>query len=425
MQLIVRKSRLKGEVTIPASKSHTIRAVTIASLAKGQSIIRNPLVSNDTQAAVDCYRSLGANIDTSNAKFWTVTGVGGQATAADEIINVGNSGTTLRIAMGSAALAKSGKSTILTGDEQIQARPIGPLIQALNNLGARCISLKNNGKAPVKVTGQLSGGKTTIAASTSQYLSSLLLCTPIAAQDTEIDVTLLNEPGYVQMTLDWLDKQRIEYQNENMRLFKIKGGQRYKGFDLTIPGDFSGATFFLCAAALIADEVTLLGLDLSDSQPDKAVVDYLTEMGADIRIGKDFITVKAAKLKGIEIDMNQTPDALPAMAATAAFAEGTTKLTNAPQARAKETDRINAVACELKKMAIDVEQLPDGLIIRHSRPKPALLHGWADHRIVMALTLAGMAIDGQSTIDNAEAISVTFPTFVELMKSLGANMQKK
>jgi 3-phosphoshikimate 1-carboxyvinyltransferase len=425
MKLIVRKSRLAGEVTIPASKSHTIRAVTIASLASGQSIIRNPLVSSDTQAAVDCYRALGAQIDTSDSKVWKVVGTGGEIKASEKNIDIGNSGTTLRIAMGSAALVKSGETTTLTGDEQIQSRPVGPLMDALTNLGAKCTSIKNNNKAPVEVTGKLKGGKTTIAASTSQYLSSLLLCTPLAANDSEIEVTLLNEPDYVQMTLDWLDKQGIEYQNENMRLFKIKGRQCYKSFDATIPADFSSATFFLCAAAMCADEVTLFGLDFSDSQPDKAVVDYLKAMGADISIGPSSITVKATPLKGAELDMNKTPDALPAMAVTASFAEGTTRLVNVPQARAKETDRIKCMAEELKKMAIDVEELPAGLIIRQSNPKPAELHGWADHRIVMALSLAGLSLDGQCTIDTAEAMSVTFPDYVELMKSIGANMELK
>jgi len=423
MKLIVRKSRLKGTVVIPGSKSHTIRAVAIASLAAGQSLIRNPLDSSDTQAAVACYQALGAAIDTSDPKLWKVTGTGGEISAPSETIDVGNSGTTLRIAMGSAALAQAGRTTTFTGDEQIQTRPVGPLMDALNNLGAECTSLKNNGKAPIEVTGKLTGGKTTIAATTSQYLSSLLLCAPLASKDTQIDVTLLNEPGYVQMTLDWLDKQQIEYENQQMRKFKIKGNQSYKPFDDTIPADFSSATFFLCAAAMSADEVTLLGLDFADSQPDKAVVDYLKAMGADISIGPNSATVKAAPLKGTELDMNKTPDALPAIAVTAAFAEGSTKLLNVPQARSKETDRIKCMTEELKKMDVDVEELPDGLIIADSRPKPAELHGWADHRIVMALSLAGLNLDGQCTIDTAEAINVTFPNYVELMKGISANME--
>lgn len=410
-------------MAIPASKSHTIRAVAIASLAAGQSYIRNPLPSSDTQSAVDCYRALGAHIDTADQNCWKITGTSAKPAAPNEIIDVGNSGTTLRIAAGSAALTPPGQSTTFTGDEQIQTRPVGPLMNALNDLGAECTSLNNNGKVPIRVTGQLKGGKTSIAAHTSQYLSSLLLCAPLVPQDTEIDVTLLNEPGYVRMTLDWLDKQRIQYEKEQLRNFKIKGGQSYKAFDTVIPADFSSATFFLCAAALTADEVTLTGLDFADSQPDRAVVDYLKAMGADITIGPASLTIKAATLKGVELDLNQTPDALPAMAVTAAFAKGTTRLLNVAQARSKETDRITSMAQELKKMAVDIDELPDGLTIKHSKPKPAHLDGRSDHRIVMALSLAGLAIEGQCTIDTAEAINVTFPDYVELMKSIGANMK--
>jgi 3-phosphoshikimate 1-carboxyvinyltransferase len=423
MKLTIGKSRLSGTVTIPGSKSHTIRAIAIASLADGQSLINNPLDSSDTQAAVTCYRSLGAAIDTSDQNLWKVTGTNGRITPPKEIIDVGNSGTTLRIAMGSAALAQVDQTTTFTGDEQIQSRPVGPLMDSLNDLGARCVSLKNNGKAPIEISGKLTGGATSIAAFTSQYLSSLLLCTPLCAKDTEINVTMLNEPDYVQMTLDWLDKQQIKYENQQMRQFKIKSNQSYKAFNDTIAADFSSATFFLCAAALAGSSVTLLGLDFSDSQPDKAVVDYLKAMGADINIEPDSVTVKASRLKGAELDMNKTPDALPAMAVTAAFAEGATKLLNVPQARSKETDRIKCMAEELKKIDIVAEELPDGLVIKGGEPKPAQLDGRGDHRIVMAMSLAGLCLDGQCSIDTAEAIKVTFPTYVELMQSLSADMK--
>lgn len=423
MKLIIRKSRLKGSVAIPGSKSHTIRAVAIASLAGGQSLIRNPLDSSDTRSAVVCYRALGATIDTSDPKVWKVTGTGGQISPPQDILDVGNSGTTLRIAMGTAALAPSGLTTIFTGDKQIQTRPVGPLIDSLNELGAKCVSLNDNGKVPVEITGKLAGGRTGIAASTSQYLSSLLLCTPLACEDTLINVTLLNEPGYVQMTLDWLDKQNIEYENQQMRTFRIKSNQSYKPFEATVAADFSSATFFLCGAALAGDEVILHGLDFSDSQPDKAVVDYLKAMGSDIKLGPDGVTVKGGQLKGTELDMNKTPDALPAMAVTAAFAEGTTKLRNVPQARNKETDRIKCMAEELKKMNVTVEELPDGLIIKGGKVKSAELHGWADHRIVMALSLAGLRLDSECFVDTAEAINVTFPDYVDLMRSISAEME--
>jgi len=422
---------------MPASKSHTIRAVAIASLADGQSFIRKPLDSADTQSAVTAYSALGAAIDTSEPNLWKVTGTGGEIKTPKEVVDVGNSGTTLNIAIGSATLAQKGKTVTFTGDKQTQSRPVGPLLNSLNELGANCISVNNNGKAPVQITGQIKGGKTAIAASTSQYLSSLLLCTPLAEKDTEIDVTLLNEPGYVQMTLDWLDKQGIKYQNQQWRKFFVKGRQKYKAFDDIVAADFSSATFFLCAAALVGDEVTLLGLDFKDSQPDKAVVDYLREMGAEINIEPNSITIKAAPLHGIEIDMNRTPDALPAMAVTAAFAEGETRLLNVPQARAKETDRIKCMTEELKKLKVVVEELPDGLIIRGREPRlkggakylaPSFtgglfLDGRSDHRIVMALALAGLVLDEECIIDTAEAMNVTFPSFVELMKNLGADME--
>ena len=423
MNLTTKKSRLKGIIAIPGSKSHTIRAVAIASLAEGKSFIRSPLISSDTLSSVSCYKALGAKIDTSDDSVWEVIGTGGDIAVPDDIIDVGNSGTTLRIAMGSAALVWPGKSITFTGDEQIRTRPIGPLMEALDNLGAHCESLNNDLKAPVKVTGKIAGGSTPIAAFTSQYLSSLLLCTPLALQDSEIIVNLLNEPGYVQMTLDWMDKQNIEYENQNMKKFLVKGKQKYKGFDSPIPADFSSATFFLCAAALLGDEVTLLGLDYSDSQPDKAVADYLKAMGADITINPDSVTIKSSELHGTEIDMNATPDALHAMSVTAAFAQGQTRLVNVPQARTKETDRIACMAKELSKMGVDVEELPDGLVINGGNPKPAQVRGWGDHRIVMALSIAGMMLEGQCTVDTAEAMNITFPSFVELMASLGANIE--
>jgi 3-phosphoshikimate 1-carboxyvinyltransferase len=423
MQLVSRKSRLTGTVSIPASKSHTIRAVAIASLAQGQSLIHNPLSSADAASAVSTYRALGPTIDTSDPRLWKVTGTGGEIRVPTEPVDVGNSGTTLNIALGSAALAGKGQTITFVGDQQTQSRPIGPILNSLSELGAKGVSVNNNGKAPAKVTGHLLGGKTSITCSTSQYLSSLLLCTPLAEKDSEINVTLLNEPGYAQMTLDWLDSQGIKYRRQQMKKFSVKGRQSYKPFDRPVPADFSSATFFLCAGALVGNEVTLLGLDFKDSQPDKAVVEYLKGMGARITVQADAVTVSAAGLKGIEIDMNKTPDALPAMAVTAAFAEGETRLVNVPQARGKETDRIACMAKELRKLSVEVEELPDGLVIHGGRPRPATVHGWGDHRIVMAMVLAGLLLDGPLTVDTAEAMSVTFPDYVKLMQSLGAQME--
>jgi 3-phosphoshikimate 1-carboxyvinyltransferase len=417
------QSLLQGTVAIPASKSHTIRAIAIASLADGQSLIHNPLDSQDAQSCVRTYRSLGAAINTENPRLWTIRGTGGKIQAPKDTIDVGNSGTTLNIAMGSAALIKPNEEITFTGDYQIQSRPVGTLCDALSKLGAKIWTIKGNDCAPVKVHGQLKGGSVRIECPTSQYLSSLLLACPLADGDTEIDVPLLHEPDYAKMTLDWLDKQNIRYTRQDMAHFSIPGRQTYRPFDLSVPADFSSATFFLCAGALIAKYLTLTGLDFTDSQPDKAVVDYLKRMGADISISSDQVVVRKSQLKGVDIDMNRTPDALPAMAVTAAFASGTTRLYNVPQARKKETDRIACMAKELAKLGADVEELPDGLVIYGGRKLySADLHGYDDHRIVMAMSIAGMVLRGSTTVDTAEAAGVTFPDYVPLMQNLGANI---
>jgi len=426
MLLTVNPSGLSGQVTIPGSKSHTIRAVAVASLANGTSRIHNPLVSSDTLSAVDCYRGLGAEIDTKNDDLWVVNGVSGKIKSSDIEIDVGNSGTTMNLAIGSCGLADLKTTIQLTGDGQIQNRPVGPILNAINDLGAKACALKGNDCPPVAISGTLCGGKTTIECKSSQYLSSLLLACPLAAGDTEISVPLLYEPDYARITLDWLDKQGILYESKNdLSWFRIPGGQHYTAFDSSIPADFSSATFFLCAAALVGNDVLIRGLDFDDSQPDKAVAEYLIAMGADITTEKDGIRIGRSELVGCEIDMNRTPDALPAMAVTAAFAEGTTRLVNVPQAREKETDRITCMAKELSKLGAGIEELPDGLVISGTGGKnlsPASVCGHGDHRIVMAMSIAAMALDGPVQIDTAEAMNVTFPEFVTLMNQLGAKM---
>lgn len=430
MILTVKTSCLSGVVSVPGSKSHTIRAIAVASLANGTSRVRKPLISGDALSAVDCYRALGAEIDTKNDDFWVINGLNGTINPAKSQIDVGNSGTTMNLAIGSCSLISPKNEVCLTGDHQIQNRPVGPILNAVNDLGAKGRTRQNNGCPPLTLSGQLRGGKVTIECESSQYLSSLLLACPLAQGDTEISVPLLYEPDYARITLDWLNRQNIQYEmKDDLSWFRIPGRQQYNAFDITIPADFSSATFFLCAGALIGEDVLVQGLDFEDSQPDKAVADYLIAMGADLSCTKDGVRIGRSELVGCEIDMNHTPDALPAMAVTACFAEGQTRLVNVPQARTKETDRIACMAKELAKLGADIEELPEGLIIHgHSgggNLTAAPVSGWGDHRIVMAMAVAGMALNGQMTIDTAEAMNVTFPEFVTLMSELGAQMKIK
>jgi len=421
MEIRVSRSGLAGTVRIPGSKSHTIRALYVSSLADGRSEITDVLDSGDTHGALRVCRGLGAHIELGEDK-WVVDGVGGNVVAPSEPIDVGNSGTSLRLGMGVGALIREGE-LVLTGDEQVRARPAQPLIDSLNDLGASVESIDGNGRAPIRIRPRLSGGRTSIACPTSQFLSSLLLACPLADGTSEIEVTELNETPYVEMTLSWLDRAGIRYDRDGFDRFVVPGGQQYPAMDMSIPADFSSATFFLCAAAITGSHLVLDGLDMTDSQGDKAVVDMIETMGAEIERGEGYIAVQGKALTAAELDLNATPDALPALSVVACCAEGTTRLVNVPQARLKETDRIAVMRTELTKMGARAEELPDGLVIEGGPLEGTQVEGWDDHRVVMALACAGLVAQGETTVSTAESVAVTFPNFVELMQQCGADIE--
>jgi len=421
MQFNVLPSSLQGEVVIPGSKSHTIRACVCALLANGTSTIKMPLDSSDTRSCLGMIQRFGATV-TQHDDEWIVTGCGIPA-VPDDIIDIGNSGTSLYFGIGVASLVNG--ITVFTGDNQIRNRPAQDLLSAITELGGWAVSTRSNGKPPVIVQGPITGGHVAIRAITSQYVSSLLIATPMAKHNTIIDVPLLNEAPYVGMTLWWLNELGIEYHANGYEQFIIPGGQTYKPFSKYIPADFSSATFFMVAAAITGSTVKLKGLDINDTQGDKEVVTILKQMGADIAILPDAIVITGKPLKGGVFDLNAIPDALPALSVCGCFAEGETRLVNVPQARVKETDRIAVMCAELKKMGADIEELPDGLVIRQSQLQGASVQGHHDHRVVMSLAVAGLAAEGNTVIDTAQAVDVTFPNFVELMLQLGAAIERE
>jgi len=245
-------------------------------------------------------------------------------------------------------------------------------------------------------------------------------------EDSEIEVHDAKELPYVRMTLKWLDELGIKYKaNETLTHFKVQGRQRYKPFEKTVAADWSSAAFPLVGAAMTNSNVLLKGLDINDVQGDKAIIDYLKKMGADVSFEKEGIRIKGRQLKGCELDLSDTPDALPALSVLGAFAQGTTTLVNVAQARIKETDRIKVMREELSKLGVDIKEREEGLIIHHSPLKGNKVRGHADHRIVMALSLAGLVADGKTEITTAESVSVTYPTFVESMKKIGAQFELK
>ena len=406
-----------GEILIPASKSHTIRAVAIATMANGKSVLRNPLESADARSAFRAAEEFGASI-TVEPDAWIIEGIGGDISPGAKFVDVANSGTSLRIFSALAALG-SNKITF-DGDSSIRKRPMTPLLSALRNLGANITT--ENDKCPFTVQGPIRGGKTTVNGISSQFLTALLFSTPLAGADTEITVENLHEKPYVEITLDWLKKQNIRFEQDGLEWFKVFGNQHYTFFDRQIPGDFSSATFALCAAAITHSEVLIKGLDFKDHQGDKEVFTFLQKMGVKIEHRPDGVLVKGGELNGIDIDMNNTPDALPALAVTGCFAKGTTRLLNVAQARLKECDRIAAARTELEKMGAKITELSDGLIIEQSELKGALVHGYDDHRMVMSLAMAGMAASGETIVDTAESMKITYPGFVQGMKNLGAEI---
>jgi 3-phosphoshikimate 1-carboxyvinyltransferase len=419
VNFISKKSKLEGEILIPASKSHTIRAVAIAAMAEGRSVLRNPLDSADARAAFRAASEFGARISEKDGN-WIIDGVAGNISKVASFVDVANSGTTLRIFSALAAL--NDHDITFDGDKSIRKRPMTPLLSALRNLGVRIKSVED--KCPLTVKGPIKGGFTTVDGISSQFLTALLFSTPLAKTDSEIIVENLHERPYVEITLDWLRSQNIQFEQKALDWFHIKGNQKYTAFDRQIPADFSSATFAACAAAITKSEVLIKGLDFKDHQGDKEIFNYLEKMGAELDHNDDGVKVTGRELHGIEIDMNATPDALPAMAVVGCYAKGTTRLVNVAQARLKECDRISAVAAELTKMGANIEELDDGLIIHQSELKGAKLHGYDDHRMVMSLIIAGMASEGETSVDTAEAVSVTYPSFFDDMKSIGAKLRK-
>lgn len=421
MILNVQKTeQLSGEITIPPSKSHTIRAVIIASLAQGRSELLNPLFSEDTKAAIQACERLGAKIEKKSDNL-IIEGFGRSHDKPSAVIDMLNSGTSTNLIMG--ILAGLGIEAEITGDASLQTRPVKSLAAALETLGCKIDFTEDNGCPPLKISGRIKGGKVTLDASkSSQYVSSLLIACPLAEQDTEIFVENPTELPYIEMTLKWLDEQNIKYERDGFNYFRIPGNQNYTSFEKSIPADWSSAAFPICAAAITESDVIIKGIDINDVQGDKAIIEYLKDMGADIRLEENGIRVKGKTLQGRKLDINATPDALPALSVMGCLAEGETKLVNVAQARVKETDRIKVMANELKKMGALIEELPDGLLIKKSRLKGTKLSGHHDHRVVMALSIAAMTADEETLIDTAEAVSVTYPNYVKTMRKLGVNI---
>ncbi len=413
------KSKINGRVAIPSSKSQTIRALLIATFARSVTVIHNPLQSSDTEACLNACRALGAVITFSPDNSYctvdsTALSIEGKAMTIDTM----NSGTTTYLLYG--LLGTLGAHNItLTGDEQLNRRPILPLVNAYRSLGMHA---ELEGECPpVTIHGKLKGGKCSIECRTSQYLSSLLLSLPLAEEDSIVDCPILFEKPYVRMTLQWLDRQGIKYKiSDDLQHVEIEGRQSYHGDDVTVTGDFSSASFFFVMAAVTGSSVTVDGLDRNDVQGDRKILDVLTDMGCTVAWDGYSVTVRGPEhLKGGTFDLNSMPDTLPILTVAALKAETDTAFVNVANARIKETDRIACMRENLESLGAEVTELPDGLIIKGgAKIKGAPVKGFKDHRIIMAMAVASLMCDEELTIDDESASAVTFPSFFRLFETL-------
>ena len=434
MRAIVRRSRISGEIDAPPSKSYTHRAIAIASLgARTRSELIAPLISEDTEATINAAKSLGAVVELEGGgKKIVIEGVEGRPATPDDVINAQNSGTTLRFFTAISALCEEGAS-VITGDASLRKRPNGPLLASLNELGAEAFSTKGDGTAPIVIKGKLKGGDTDIDGSiSSQFVSALLIACPVAERESHIRAKNLISVPYTRITLEILAKAgiRVEVRAVDVRAshltFHVPEGRRYDLRTFTVPGDFSSASYLMAAAVLTDSKLRVKNL-LPSAQGDSRIVDIMRDMGVDMHWNRSsgVVEVRGGELRGISIDMSENPDLVPTVAVLAAVAEGTTAITGVAHLRYKETNRLSILAGELRKLGVKIKEQADGLLIEgidRGNLKAAEVHSHGDHRLAMALTLAGLCTHGETVIWDVECASVSYPSFFDDIRRLGADI---
>lgn len=411
-------------VTVPGSKSYTHRILIASALSDGLCRIENGLFSEDTLLTRDALRSMGIRIDADDARF-TVHGAGGRLRAPDAPIHLGNSGTSMRLLTAAAALADG--ETVLTGAKRMCERPLGDLIDALNGLGVAARSVNGDGCPPVSVPGGgVRGGSVGIRCGmSSQFLSGLLLIGSCTKDGLEIAVTQgpVSRP-YIDMTVSVMERLGIRLDRDGYERFHIPGGQRYAPGDYTVEPDISNAGYFWAAAAVAGGRVKVRGVGPDSRQGDIRLAELFGRMGCTLSQEADGLALSGAldsagrpRLSAIDVDMGDMPDMVPTLAAAAAFARGTTVIRNVAHLRAKESDRLAAVAAELSKMGISARPTASELIIEGGSPRGAVIDTYDDHRIAMSFAVTGLAVPGVVIRDEG-CVRKSFPGFWSVFESL-------
>ena len=408
MLAIKTKKFVNAVIEAPPSKSYTQRALIVAALAKGKSMLKNPLFSDDTSYMIAALNQFGVKIEKKRNNL-IVYGTNGILEQPKEKIFVGNAGTAMRFLTAVASIAEG--TTMITGNKRMRQRPMQDLLYALQQLGIR--SESNNGFPPIKIYGGIFNGRNVNLKGniSSQYLSSLLMCAPYAKKGITINIAgkLASKP-YIDITLDVMKNFGVSVKNINYKKFFVNNNKKYKARSYKIEGDASSASYFFSAAAVTKGRVMVKNINPNSKQGDIKFVDVLKKMGCGVRKGKDYVQVEGHSLKSINIDMNKMPDIVPTLAITSLFASSTTTIRNVSNLRFKETDRLRALAFELRKIGANVEELQDGLKIKRRRLQKAIIETYNDHRMAMSFAIAGLVING-IRIKNPACVNKSFPGF--------------
>ena len=415
-------SRACGEVVLPGSKSLSNRALLLSALASGDTQLGNLLRSDDTQRMVDALRQLGVAISLSEDwQSCLVRGKGGPLRSdTEQELFLGNAGTAIRPL--TAVLSLTNQAFIIDGDEFMRERPIAHLVEALRGLGAGIEYLRRDGYPPIRLTGRpIRGGNISIPGGiSSQYLTSLLMALPLAAEGSRIAVIgdQVSKP-YLDMTLGMLKIFGVHAKHRRYREFEIEGGQQYRSpATCMIEGDASSASYFFGAAAIAGGPVKVHGLGRNSVQGDYQFLDTIEQMGARVTREENWTQVEAGGLKGIDVDLNHIPDAAMTLATLALFAEGRTTIRNIYNWRVKETDRMHAMSEGLRRLGARVETTDDTIIIDPPAAiQPAEIDTWGDHRVAMAFSLAAFG-NAEIRINDPDCTRKTFPDYFDVFQSI-------
>ena len=441
MKAVAKKSVLSGHITVPGSKSHTIRALILAAMADGTSHISNPLPSNDCLSTAAAVRKVGAEVDFcegENSGVWTVRGAGAGLHLPADQIDVGNSGSLMYFLCPVLSTLKG--DCTFTGDESICRRPVNHLVDALCQLGANAKCINGGTTPPFSFCGPIDVNKKLVTeGALSQYISGFMMAASRLNGTLEMELWNPKETPYLTMTKLWLESVGVPVKiSDDFKKISVTGPVPFKAFDKTVPSDWEGVAFPLLAALISGSKITIDNVDGSGSQGDDKIVEVLQSVGADIewlrdeeklivRGGKK-LTTDSLPDKELRVEMSAFPDAICALAVAACFIEGKTVFTDIDICRKKETDRIKAMTCELSKLGAHISDEGDRLVVYGDGGR-ALRGGevesYKDHRIVMSLACLGLGLgEGESlTVKDAEWCSVTFPGFFEVMNAIGAGFE--